>query len=88
MKLISLFATAAFLSSPAFADDLCATQLQQLDDSKAQITTLGSPVKEQVEELTLQAKQAQNQGDLETCSSHGAKALQALDAPKADGQNG
>lgn len=88
MKFITmLFAAAALASAPAFAEDLCATQLQKLENRETQTMTLGSPAKEQVEELTQQAKQAQSTGDSEACSSHTAKAIQLLDSSKSDGAN-
>lgn len=86
MKLITLFAAAALASTSALADDLCTVQLQQLKDSDADITALGSPAKEQVQEHLVQAKQAQSAGDNEGCSNHSAKALQLLQAPNKSGQ--
>ena len=86
MKLISLlFAAAALASAPAFAEDLCAIQLQKLDSRETQTMTLGSPAKEQVEELTQQAKDAQSAGDTKACISHSAQAIQLLDSSKNNG---
>lgn len=86
MKLITmLFAAAALASAPAFAeDDLCTIQLQKLDNRETQTITLGSPAKEQVEELTQQAKEAQSTGDIKSCISHSAQALQLLDVSNSE----
>nr|WP_298170760.1 hypothetical protein [uncultured Pseudomonas sp.] len=85
MKLMTmLFATAALASAPAFAEDLCAIQLQKLDNKETQTITLGSPAKEQVEELTQQAKEAQSAGDTKACISHSAQALQLLDVSNSE----
>ena len=87
MKLITLFVVAALSSTPALAEDLCAIQLQKLDNKETQTITLGSPAKSQVEELTKQAKEAQSAGDTEACISHSAKALHLLNMSNNGGQN-
>jgi hypothetical protein len=85
MKLIiMLFAAAALASAPAFAEDLCTIQLQKLDNKETQVITLGSPAKEQVEELTQQAKDAQSAGNTEACISHSAQALQLLNVSNSE----
>ncbi|MES2818663.1 MAG: hypothetical protein V4812_06705 [Pseudomonadota bacterium] len=86
MKRIALFFTAALLAAPTFAaEDLCTVNLQKLDDRKAAMTTLGSPLKEQVEEHQMEAEKARDAGDLENCGAHAAKALQLIEAPGEDG---
>jgi hypothetical protein len=50
---------AAARASPAFADDLCTTNLQKLENSSAALATLASPVKKQVEEHKKAAEEAQ-----------------------------
>lgn len=85
MKRISAFIIAATMAAPVFAaDDLCSVNLQKLDNSSAVITTLGSPLKEQVEEHMVAAKKSQAAGDLKECSSHAEQALQLLKGPSGD----
>lgn len=92
MKRFALFATAALLASPAaFAasNDLCQTNLQEIDDNMAtSMATLGEPAKSQVEELVGQARQAQQSGDKEACITHSTKALQELKGPGSTGSGG
>jgi hypothetical protein len=90
MKRISLFCLVivAALASPAFAEDLCAVNLQKLSDSMATATTLAPPLKEQVEEHKMAAEEAQRAGDLENCSAQALKALQLLQAPGENGDAG
>ena len=76
---------AAALASPAFADDTCTVNLQKLADNSAALTTIASPVKEQVEEHKTAAEEAQRAGDVETCGAHAQKALQLLQGPSEDG---
>lgn len=86
MKRITLFFTAALLAAPTFAaEDLCTVNLQKLDNRKAEMTTLVSPMKEQVEEHRVEAEKARDAGDLESCGTHAAKALQMIEAPGDDG---
>ncbi|SNS71659.1 hypothetical protein [Pseudomonas segetis] len=85
MKRISAFVVAAALTAPVFAaDDLCDVNLQKLTDNSAVISTLGSPLKEQVEEHLKAAKEAQAAGDLKECGSHAEQALQMLKGPNGD----
>ncbi|HZX15382.1 MAG TPA: hypothetical protein VFF22_00735 [Pseudomonas sp.] len=74
----------AMLASPAFATDICTVNLQKLSDSKAALTTMTSPLKEQVEERIKAAEEAQRAGDLETCGTHAEKALMLLQRPSKD----
>ena len=74
MKIHVLLASAALLASPAvFAeDDLCAINLQEIENNMATNTvTLGEPARSQVEELTQKAKQAQQAGEEQTANLHG-----------------
>ncbi|WP_417662873.1 hypothetical protein [Pseudomonas sp.] len=85
MKRISAFVIAAALTAPVFAaDDLCDVNLQKLADNSAITSTLGSPLKEQVEEHVNAAKEAKAAGDLKACSSHTEQALQMLKGPSGD----
>lgn len=69
----------AMLASPAFAlEDLCTVNMQKLDDRSTEILLLGSPLKEQVEDLKAQAMTAKAAGDVEACGTHAAKALKLL----------
>ena len=75
----------AMLASPAFAEDTCTLGMQKLSDNKAALTTMASPLKEQVEEHMKAAEEAQRMGDSETCGTHAEKALQLLQGPNKDG---
>lgn len=75
----------AVLASPAFAEDTCTLGMQKLSDNKAALTTMASPLKEQVEEHMKSAEEAQRMGDSETCGTHAEKALQLLQSPSKDG---
>jgi hypothetical protein len=75
----------AMLASPAFAEDTCTLGMQKLSDNKAALTTMASPLKEQVEEHMKAAEEAQRLGDSETCGTHAEKALQLLQGPNKDG---
>jgi len=91
MKIHALLASAVLLASPAVfaAQDLCQTNLQEIEDNMAtQSTTLGEPAKSQVEEHVMQAKQAQQAGDTEGCIAHSTKALQELKGPGSSGSGG
>ncbi|HUE90697.1 hypothetical protein [Pseudomonas sp.] len=77
--------TIAMLASPAFAEDTCTLGMQKLSDNKAALTTMASPLKEQVEEHMKAAEEAQRMGDSETCGTHAEKALQLLQGPNKDG---
>lgn len=79
MKRTALFFAAAVLASPAFAaDDLCTVKMQQLDDNTNAMETLGSPLKEQVEEHKMMAEKARSAGNSEDCATHATKALELL----------
>jgi len=85
MKLIALFFTASLLASPVFAEDLCTVNMQKLDDMMATEMTMAADIKVQIEDLRMQAEKARSAGDLETCGTHAAKALQMLEAPTDEG---
>jgi len=91
MKVHALLASAVLLASPAvFAQqDLCQTNLQEIDDNMATNTaTLGEPAKSKVEEYVQQARQAQQSGDTEACIAHSTKALQELKGPPGSSGSG
>lgn len=79
MKIYALFIATAMIASPAFAlEDLCTVNMQKLDNRSNEILLLGSPLKEQVENLQAQAMTAKAEGDIETCATHSGKALKLL----------
>ncbi len=84
MKPIVLFFTASLLVSPVFAEDLCTVNMQKLDDMMATEMTMAPALKAQVEEFKMQAEEARRAGDLKSCATHAAKALQMLEAPTDD----
>ncbi|MCY1549966.1 hypothetical protein D9M68_861750 [compost metagenome] len=89
MKRTALLFTAALLASPAFAaDDLCAVNLQKLNDALATNTTIGEPIRQEVQDLRMKAEQAQQAGDTEGCINASSLALQRLQQPGTDGGSG
>jgi hypothetical protein len=79
MKISALFIATAMIASPAFAlEDLCTVNMQKLDNRSTEILLLGSPLKEQVEDLKAQAMTAKAESDLEACGTHSGKALKLL----------
>ncbi|WP_044874045.1 hypothetical protein [Pseudomonas sp. LFM046] len=85
MKRTALLFSAALLASPAFADDLCAINLQKLDDAMASYPTIGEPLRQQVTDLRTKAEQAQQVGDTEACVNASTLALQRLQQPDSNG---
>lgn len=80
MKATALIFATALLASPVFAaDDLCAVNLQKLDDQLTTRTTLPTPLKTQVEDLQTQARTAQQAGNNEDCASAANQALMLLE---------
>jgi hypothetical protein len=89
MKRTALLFTAALLASPVFAaDDLCAVNLQKLNDALATNTTIGDPLKQEVQDLRMKAEQAQQAGDTEACINASSLALQRLQQPDTNGGSG
>ncbi|GGK01317.1 hypothetical protein [Pseudomonas matsuisoli] len=89
MKRAAFIITAALMASPAFAEDLCAINLQQIDDATTtSAATLGDPLKQQVTDLKKEAMQAQKSGDTESCITASTQALQLLKSPAGEGSNG
>ena len=89
MKRTALLFTAALLASPVFAaDDLCAVNLQKLNDALATNTTIGDPIRQEVQDLRMKAEQAQQAGDTEGCINASSLALQRLQQPGTDGGSG
>jgi hypothetical protein len=89
MKRTALLFTAALLASPAFAaDDLCTVNLQKLNDALATNTTIGEPIRQEVQDLRMKAEQAQQAGDTEGCINASSLALQRLQQPGTEGGSG
>ncbi|WP_263144784.1 hypothetical protein [Pseudomonas sp. RIT-PI-AD] len=89
MKRTALLITAALMVSPVFAaEDLCALNLQKIEDTKATNPILGDPLKEQVADLESKAKKSQAAGDLEGCSSSAQQALTLLEKSTEGGGEG
>ena len=91
MKVHALLASAVLLASPAvFAQqDLCQTNLQEIDDNMATNTaTLGEPAKSKVEDIPTGPPGTQQSGDTEACIAHSTKALQELKGPGSSGSGG
>ncbi|MCJ1881981.1 hypothetical protein [Pseudomonas nitroreducens] len=84
MKRAALLITAALLASPAFADDLCSTNLQKVDDA-VKTTTNNTQAQEQAMRLQEKAAQAQTAGNTKECIAHTEKALKLLKDNAGDG---
>ncbi|UCL86297.1 hypothetical protein [Pseudomonas sp. HS-18] len=84
MKRAALLITAALLASPAFADDLCSTNLQKVDDT-VKTTTNNTQAQEQAMRLQEKAAQAQAAGNTKECIAHTEKALKLLKDNAGDG---
>jgi hypothetical protein len=89
MKRAAFIITAALMASPVFAEDLCAINLQQIDDAMTTNgTTMGDPLKQQVTDLQKEAMQAQKAGDTKACIAASTQAIQMLKAPGGEGTTG
>ena len=84
MKRAALLITATLLASPAFADDLCSTNLQKVDDA-VKTTTNNTQAQEQAMRLQEKAAQAQTAGNTKECIAHTEKALKLLKDNAGDG---
>jgi hypothetical protein len=84
MKRAALLITAALLASPAFADDLCSTNLQKVEDAM-KTTTNNTQAQEQAMRLQEKASQAQAAGNTKECIAHTEKALKLLKDNAGDG---
>ena len=77
--LSALFAAATLLASPVFAaEDLCAGNLQKIDDTMATMTTASEATKMTVGDQVKEAKSAQASGDKEKCVTLSTKVLSEL----------
>ncbi|MDH1008304.1 hypothetical protein N5J43_09885 [Pseudomonas nicosulfuronedens] len=84
MKRAALLITAALLTSPAFAADLCSDNLQKVDDAVKTVTN-NTQAQEQAMRLQEKAAQAQAAGDTKACIAQTEKALQLLKKNAGDG---
>jgi hypothetical protein len=86
----TLFAlTAALMASPVFAaSDLCALNLQQLDDGlTVSGPSMGEPLRGQVTDLKNEAMKSRDAGDTKGCIASSGQALQLMKGP-GDGTQG
>ena len=85
--LSGLVVACALVASPVFAaEDLCAVNLQKIDDAKTTSMQLGDPAKSQFEDAYNQAKAAHAAKDDKTCISRSTDAMNILmDAQKSKG---
>lgn len=80
MKTITVFILSTLMSSIAFADSsLCNNNLNKIARYKAtDALTMGSPGKDRVHELRIQAEEYQKQGDIKNCIASTEQALLIL----------
>ncbi|MDZ5604365.1 hypothetical protein SJI00_16460 [Pseudomonas sp. RP23018S] len=77
--LSALFAAATLLASPVFAaEDLCAGNLQKIDDTLATMTTAPEGQKMAIGKQVDEAKMAESNGDKEKCVTISTKVLSEL----------
>lgn len=88
--LSALFAAATLLASPAFAaDDLCAINLQKINDQMATTGTTSEGLDKALTEHVDQAKAAQASGDTKECIAITSKVLDRLNkTEKGDSTGG
>lgn len=78
--LSALFAAATLLASPAFAaNDLCALNLQKINDSMATAGATSEGLDTAVQDKVDEAKQAQASGDTKKCIEITSKVVERLD---------
>ncbi|MCU1720692.1 MULTISPECIES: hypothetical protein [Pseudomonas] len=83
-----LFMSAALLASPVFAaDDLCAANLQKIDDQAATLSTTSENLAKSVKEQTDDARAAQAAGNDKDCIALTTKALKDLEDSTKGGGN-
>lgn len=78
--LTGLFITAAFLASPVFAaDDLCATNLQKIQDEQTTTAAVDAAQGKDLQTAIDAAKAAQAKGDTKECIALTTKTLDTID---------
>jgi len=84
--LSALFAAATLLASPAFAaDDLCAANLQKINDSMATAGATSEGLDKALTEHVDKAKAAQAAGDDKQCIAITSKVLERLEKTEKGG---
>ncbi|MBK4987392.1 hypothetical protein [Pseudomonas sp. S36] len=77
--LSALFAAATLLASPVFAEDLCAINLQKINDMQPTAGSTPETFDKAVTDHVDKAKQAQANGDTKTCIEITSKVLNRLE---------
>lgn len=78
--LSALFAAATLLASPVFADeDLCAINLQKIDDNMATLGTTSEGLDKAITERVDKAKAAQASGDTKECIAITSQVLERME---------
>jgi len=88
MKRTALIALMMFAAAPVFAKDLCAVQLQKLDDASKMKTNMigpGSSQAKQIANFRKTAMEAQKAGDEKKCIAQANQALTMLRQPGGEG---
>ncbi|HWD32212.1 hypothetical protein ACIKP7_02615 [Pseudomonas caricapapayae] len=84
-----LFIAAALLASPVFAaDDLCALNLQKIDDATATAGATSENTSENVADQVKEAKAAQAAGNTKDCIAITTKALDSLEKTEKSSNGG
>ena len=77
--LAGLFITAAMLASPVFAaEDLCAINLQKINDAKVSTGEMPEDLKNTIDKAESEAKAAQAAGNKDECISLTTQAIQEI----------
>lgn len=84
-----LFIAAALLASPVFAaEDLCALNLQKIDDAMATAGATSENMSDNVADQVKEAKAAQAAGKTKDCIAITSKALDSLEKADKSGDGG
>ncbi|HGY9626481.1 hypothetical protein WCE02_18610 [Pseudomonas juntendi] len=88
--LSALFAAATLLASPVFAaEDLCAINLQKIDDNMATVGATSEGLDKAITEQVDKAKAAQAAGDTKECIAVTSKVLERMEkTEKGSGSTG
>ncbi|MBO3276722.1 hypothetical protein [Pseudomonas schmalbachii] len=79
MKRTVLVIAMAMLAGPVFADDLCSTNIQKIDDTMKTSATTNPTVEDQVMRLQEKALEKQAAGDTKGCIAASSEALKLLE---------
>jgi Skp family chaperone for outer membrane proteins len=84
-----LFIAAALLASPVFAaEDLCALNLQKIDDAMATAGATSENMSDNVADQVKEAKAAQAAGNTKDCIAITSKALDSLEKTEKSSSGG